>query len=171
MKVSIQKYIAKFLFVLLITGCADQSGEKATHQDILQDTTSNEMAGERLELPPRFLNILRQEMNQLAGGMGAMLSYMVRGQGDEAAEIAMNIHNSYILKQELTKEELNELVSLLPEKFIKLDRGFHQLAEEIATSLKNKEFEKSGKIYGQMVNACLNCHMQFATERFPVFGK
>lgn len=162
-------FVVQLLFFILVAGCSDRSGRERGSQSPSRDTSKAKVTVEKLELPPRFLAILRQEMNQLSGGMGAMLSYMVRGQGQEAAEVAMSIHNSFILKQELTEEELKELVSLLPEGFIQLDRGFHQLADEMAAALKNEELEKSGRIYGQMVDACLNCHAQFATERFPAF--
>jgi hypothetical protein len=171
MKKSIVNYLSLLMIIFLILGCTEKQMENQDSQEMLKNEEQPEKTVNNLELPERFLNILRQEMIQLNGGMGALLSYMIRGQGQEAAEIATTIHNSFILKQELTEEELNQLVSLLPERFIQLDRGFHQLADEIATTLKNEDFEKSSQIYGQMVEACLNCHSQFATERFPSLRK
>lgn len=160
-------FLVHSLIVLLLLGCSERGEREASQEVASQDTGATEITAGQLKLPPHFLDILRQEMIQLSGGMGALLTYMVRGEADQAAQIAMNIHDSFILKQELSEEEMKELVSLLPEKFIRLDRGFHELSAEISAALKNGDFEKSGRIYGQMVGACLNCHTQFAAERFP----
>lgn len=171
MKSTITSFLISVLVLFLTGSCAEKQGQMSEIKDTLKANSQTEITITKLELPERFLNILREEMNQLNGGMGALFSYMVRGQGQEAAAIAMNIHNSFILKQELSKEELSQLVSLLPEQFVNLDRGFHQLAEEISVTLNNGELKKSAQIYGQMVDACVNCHSQFATERFPGFQK
>lgn len=162
--------LIQFVAIFLILSCAEkQIGERESQDDFTNDS-QREIIVSKVELPERFLEILRQEMNQLNGGMGSLFSYMIRGQGEEASAVATNIHNSFILKQELSKEELSQLVSLLPEKFVNLDRGFHELAEKIATALNSGDFRKSGQIYGQMVDACINCHSQYATQRFPEFG-
>ncbi len=71
--------------------------------------------------------------------------------------MARNIKESFILKQEVTKKQLEELHKVLPKVFIQLDSSFHNTAE-----LVNFYFYK-------MNEACVTYHSTFAKEKFPDF--
>ncbi|HED10139.1 MAG TPA: hypothetical protein ENJ10_05595 [Caldithrix abyssi] len=120
-----------------------------------------------IELPPRYGQLLKEEMNKIDAGMKMLLSLMVRGETERAAALADTIHNSFILKQSLNKDELKELVSYLPGDFVQLDRTFHGNAKKLAEALRRSDIKESGQIYGAMFNGCISCHSRFAADKFP----
>lgn len=123
----------------------------------------------QVKLPDYLLVVLRTEMRQLEVAMGKLLSNLAQG-NPEAAEVAQNIHNSFILKQELSETDLKKLVSLLPEEFLKLDRGFHATAKKLVESVHQNEFNTAIQLYGEMAQTCVACHTRYASERFPAFA-
>lgn len=122
---------------------------------------------DKLELPENLLNVLTQEMQQIESGMQLLLDYLARGEADKAENIAMKIHNSFILKQSLSPQELQQLISLLPTGFVQMDRAFHGQAKELAQTVQRQDFAAGIKIYGEMTQACVSCHQQYAQEKFP----
>ncbi|NIS38100.1 hypothetical protein GWN91_02770, partial [Candidatus Saccharibacteria bacterium] len=158
------------LILAFMSGCNDNTPDQQASQKARQNlrdnfTTSSPSQG--LQLPHHLLIVLRQEMRKIEVGMGQLLSNLAQGRGIEAEKIARNIHDSFILKQELSKEDLEQLISLLPKLFVKLDRGFHQSALEVAEAAGQNQFAKAIVSYSEMAQACVNCHSQFATHRFP----
>lgn len=122
------------------------------------------------DLPPETARLLRQEMLQLDTGMHTLHSALVRGDGDTAAETAQKIHDSFILKQELSKEELKALVAAVPEDFVERDRAFHKLSAELAEAARAGNFDDAAGLYGRMTDACVGCHTAHAPERFPALA-
>lgn len=126
---------------------------------------------EKLELPDSLLSVLRAEMQQVEAAMGILLSQLAQAQAAPAAATARNIENTFILKQELSAEALQQLLSLLPESFLAMDRNFHGNAAKLATAAEQRDFSGAIELYNQMSQACINCHQQYATKRFPEFRK
>lgn len=126
---------------------------------------------EKLELPDSLLSTLRAEMQQIEAAMGSLLSQLAQAQAAPAAATARNIENTFILKQDLSEAALKQLVSLLPEPFLTLDRGFHENASKLATTAEQGDFRGAMDFYNQMSRACIDCHLQYATKRFPEFVK
>lgn len=120
-----------------------------------------------LDLPPKLAGLLRREMIELDTGMHTLHSALVRGDGERAAETAQKIHDSFILKRELSKEELKTLVSQLPKDFVKRDRALHETSAELAEAARQDDFETAAERYGEMTRACVGCHSAHAAERFP----
>ena len=110
-------------------------------------------------------------MVEITAGMGELLSHISQGNATEAAEIADKIHNSFILKQELSHTDLQQLVSLLPADFIQMDRTFHANAAKVAEAAGRQDFKTAIEIYSAMALACVDCHGQYATDRFPEMGE
>ncbi|GBD90821.1 hypothetical protein BMS3Abin04_01541 [bacterium BMS3Abin04] len=121
----------------------------------------------KLELPSKYRLLLVQEMIQIDSAMQKLVPLMVKGESEKASETALKIHNSFILKSALSKKELKNLKSLLPNDFIKMDRYFHRSAKKLSEALKINKLSESTNIYGKMLNACIGCHSKYAHNRFP----
>lgn len=147
----------------------DESAEAAHDHGAGLDETAPRP--EKLELPDSLLSALRAEMQQIEAAMGSLLSQLAQAQAAPAAATARNIENTFILKQELSEAALQQLVSLLPGPFLTLDRGFHENAARLATAAEKGDFNGAIDLYNQMSRACINCHQQYATKRFPEFVK
>ncbi|MBD3225661.1 MAG: hypothetical protein GF313_13110 [Caldithrix sp.] len=164
------------LSALLLNGCTktdrtmpEESNQQLHNKSATAETQDTTMEG--LDLPVEFQTLLRQEMRQIEKGMKHLLTDLVRGRPNQAERMAQRIHNSFILKQQLSKQELKQLIKLLPDEFVRRDRIFHKQAKQLAEASKENNFQKSAKIYGQMVNGCVGCHSRFAAERFPKMNR
>ena len=118
-------------------------------------------------LPAPFRQLLVREMAELEGAMVETQAYLIRGDLERAAEVAERIRDSLVLHQEMTPEELRELVSLLPSTFLQLDRKFHGTAGRLAKAARAGQPGEAAALYAQMTQACIQCHGRFAAWRFP----
>ena len=126
---------------------------------------------QKLALPDHLLAVLRVEMNLIQAGMGTLLAHLSQGEGDAAGDVAETIQKSFVLKQQLGEEDLQLLVSLLPEVFVTQDRGFHKSAGELAAAARKGDFLSAVRIYGSMSESCVTCHTAYAGDRFPSLVK
>lgn len=147
----------------------DEAAEAAHDHGTGMDTAAPRP--EKLELPDSLLSALRAEMQQIEAAMGTLLSQLAQAQAAPAAATARSIENTFILKQELSAEALQQLVSLLPEPFLALDRNFHGNAAKLAAAAEQGDYSGAIELYSQMSQACISCHQQYATKRFPDFKK
>ncbi|MDZ7825810.1 MAG: cytochrome c [Gammaproteobacteria bacterium] len=83
------------------------------------------------------------------------------------ANRAQAIHDSFILKQEMTPEDRKALVAAVPEAFVQRDRAFHQLSAELAEAARAADPARERALFGEMVDACAGCHARYAGGRFP----
>ena len=120
-----------------------------------------------LGLPDELSAALRAEMIGVEAAMAELQSQLARGRREEAARTAMRIHDSFILKQELSEEQLRALVSALPEEFLHRDRAFHQAAAQVAHAAESGDLAEAARGYGEMTSACVGCHAAHAATRFP----
>jgi len=114
--------------------------------------------------------LLKKEMLALEKGMMSVIPAYVSGDWGEIETIARKMKSSYILKQSLTDEQANELHTLLPESFIKLDHQFHYLSGMLEHAAKKKKAELVGFYFSKLSEACVSCHTQYATHKFPAFS-
>lgn len=156
------------IFILLFSvSCIEKKEDK--HADIIENEKKLTNS-EEIKLPPKFKNLLKEEMIQIQDAMQRLVPLLATG-NTEAADLAVQIHNSFILKKSLSKEELKELISLLPKGFVKLDRAFHTNAKDLAAAVRKNDFITGGKIYGEMVSGCISCHSHYASQMFPGLTK
>ncbi len=152
------------IFTLLITvSCVENKEDKVANYIADEKEMTNY---EEVKLPPKFKDLLKEEMVKIQDAMQRLVPLLATG-NTEAADLAKQIHNSFILKKSLSKEELQELISLLPKGFVKLDRAFHTKAKDLAAAVRKNDFITGGKIYGEMVSGCINCHSHYASQMFP----
>lgn len=176
MKAFIQSFLLTATILMVTGGCSKNKEQPASKMsgELSHDSGSRiqeQNQPTQLHLPPNLLSVLQQEMQQVESGMQLLLDYLTRGEAQNAADIAMQIHDSFILKQSLSQEELQQLVSLLPTGFVHMDRAFHGYAKKLAEAAQQNDFAASIKIYGDMAQACVSCHAQYAAEKFPGFSR
>ena len=121
-------------------------------------------------LSPALRTLLSSEMQALQSGMMSVIPAYVSGDWHEIAHIAGQIKNSYILKQNLTDEQMHELHTTLPADFVNQDQKFHYYAGMLEHAAKNRKVELVGFYYSRMAEACVSCHTQFAGHKFPELG-
>jgi len=132
-----------------------------------QDHSTNE---ERLgvnDLSIGLRSLLSEEMRYLQKGMADIFPLYISGDWEAIAPLARKIENSYVLKQNLSEEQVHELHSKLPVGFIELDQKFHYLSGMLAHAAKMEKPELVGFYFSKMGETCLSCHSLYATERFP----
>ncbi len=119
------------------------------------------------KLTDKLDRLLREEMRSIQSAMGQIHSAIVMGQHGKVAEQAQNIHDSFILQQSLTEQDRKDLMSAVPEGFIKLDKEFHQLAAALAEAGRTDDTEKQNRLFGKMTGNCIQCHSTYVSDRFP----
>lgn len=119
------------------------------------------------ELPPRVRALLLEEMNSILDATGKILGALVRGQDSAVAEQARAIHDSFILKQEMTEADRKALKAAVPAAFVERDRAFHELTARLAEAARKGNGTLQEELFGEMVGACRECHAEHAQDRFP----
>jgi len=150
-----------FLALLIPSLCHGQG-----HEDHSVDRSHAGIAG----LSPELRKLFAEEMRQLQKGMTEILPLYVSGGWAGIAAIAGKMEDSYVLKQNLSEEQMHELHAKLPGGFIELDQRFHYLAGMLEHAAKVEKAELVGFYFSKMGEACVNCHAQYATQRFPALA-
>ena len=123
-------------------------------------------ANENKELSAEVRGLLIQEMQAVKQGMDDILFGIVSNDYGNIASVATKIHNSFILKQKLTKKQRKELQTKLPKDFFTQDQAFHKRAEDLANTAEFADKKETLIIYASMINQCVKCHETYATHKF-----
>ena len=129
--------------------------------------TSENERSVAVTLPPKVKTLLIQEMNALRGATEKILSALIMGQSEIVAVNAQAIHDSFILKQQMTEEDKRALLKAVPEGFVTRDKAFHQLSARLAQAAREKDGAQQVRLFNEMVDACIACHRNYAADRFP----
>ncbi len=140
------------------------NGEGHGHHSI--DKSHSDIA----DLSSGLRSLLTKEMLQLQKGMTEIFPLYISGRWDEIVPIANKMEGSYVLKQNLSEEQVHELHTKLPGGFIRLDQKFHYLSGMLGHAAKMKKPELIGFYFSKMSEACVSCHTQYATHRFPALS-
>ena len=119
---------------------------------------------EALELSERLSTVLREEMRLIEREMGHLSASLDAGDHPTAAASATKIARSFILEQELSDTEIQELDRALPEAFVNLDREFHDNADALAKAVQTEDLQRARSMFTQMRGACAICHTQYAPQ-------
>ncbi|SCN46596.1 hypothetical protein BAZMOX_75130_3 [methanotrophic endosymbiont of Bathymodiolus azoricus (Menez Gwen)] len=106
-------------------------------------------------------------MQAIEQGVTALIPAIARGEWDQIAKIGRHIEQSYLLKQQLTPEQRHSLHKSLPARFIQLDQAFHKSAGMLAHGAEMKNPDIVNFYVYKLSSACVECHTEFATEKFP----
>jgi hypothetical protein len=118
-------------------------------------------------LTPKLGETLREEMRQVLGASQDILAALVAGDHATVAERAQKIHDSFILEQSLTEQDLKDLEEAVPPAFLELDQAFHRTAADLAAAAQARDAAREAELFGRMVQDCTACHGRFASDRFP----
>ena len=113
---------------------------------------------------------LAQEMVALQNGMMTIIPAFASGNWALVAETGKQMEQSYIMKQALSAEQLDELHHLLPPQFLELDAQFHYLAGMLSHAADNSKPELAAFYFSRLLETCTACHARFATEKFPALA-
>lgn len=111
--------------------------------------------------------VLIREMQAIAEAMGRIHRAVVTGDHATVATEARNIHDSFILAQELTDAQRKEIGATLPEAFVQQDQAFHGLAGQLAQAGEREDPRLERLWFEEMTRACQACHTDYAGGRFP----
>ena len=125
---------------------------------------SAEPAG--LELNAKLRGALVKEMIEVNAAMQATYTAIVQGNHAVVAQQGQAIHDSFILEQSLSEQDLQELVASVPGEFLQMDEQFHQLAAALAEAGRQKNTQEQVEVFGQMTESCVACHSSYVAERF-----
>jgi cytochrome c556 len=123
------------------------------------------------KLTPKLRELLRKEMLSVEEASQQILSALIAGDDARVADLAQNIHDSFILKQAMTPQDKQDLIAAVPEDFVMRDRGFHQLSAGLAQVAREGDRDAQRAEFGRMIEACTSCHARYATDRFPMLAK
>lgn len=123
--------------------------------------------GDHLHLSPALMELLKQEMNAIQQGMQTLIPAIVSGNWQDVAETGEHIQHSYIMQQQLTDAQMEELHQALPPAFLELDQSFHHSAGMLAHAAKMHNAEVVNFYFYKLTDTCVACHRKFAGYRFP----
>lgn len=121
-------------------------------------------------LSPDVLNLLREEMREIAGGVQGVALSLATADWKSIEETSARIRASYIMEKKLTSAQAKELENALPEQFKRLDAEFHQRADKLGAAAAAHDPELAVFHYSRLVESCIRCHASFAVKRFPGFA-
>lgn len=160
--------VCSSLFAILLPTLS-YAAEQQNHAEHTQDKHAKaHQATSGVEAMSASLrDLLTQEMSALQYGMMSIIPAYVAGNWGEIETSAGKMKNSYILKQKLTEQQIEEFHSSLPAEFIKQDQNFHYLAGMLEHAAKSGKPELINFYFSEMNRACVSCHTDFATHKFP----
>ena len=148
------------LMMLFSSACSIAEEREHAHQQNTQD----------LNLPQDIKQLLKKEMLAVENGMQKLISTIAMGNWKKTAEIGKQIQASYLMKQELSDEQLKHLHHILPEQFVKLDHSFHHYAGMLAHAAEVKNAEVVSFYFYKMNESCIQCHSSYAQSKFTGFS-
>jgi len=148
------------LMMLFSSACSIAEERENVHQQNTQN----------LNLPMDIKQLLKKEMLAVEKGMQKLISTIAAGDWQQTAVIGKQIQASYLMKQELSDEQLKHLHHILPEQFVKLDHSFHHYAGMLAHAAEVKNAELISFYFYKMNDSCIQCHSSYAQSKFTGFS-
>jgi hypothetical protein len=127
--------------------------------------------GSEIKLLRKTHRALTAEMNALQNGMTNLAIAIPAGRLGEIAETAKKMKEGYIMKEVLSKEQMEEFKSSLQKGYTEIDREFHEILGKLSDSAQKKDREHVNYYYYKLTENCVRCHAMYAGKRFPDFKK
>ncbi len=127
-------------------------------------------AGPEIELSPPLQQALADEMLSIQNAMMDLVPSISAGDWPQVAKLARQIEGSFIMKQKLSAEQMEELHHVLPADFIELDQSFHRMAGMLGHVAEEGHVELVSFYFYKLNEGCVNCHSKYAQHRFPAFA-
>lgn len=123
------------------------------------------------KLTPKLQDLLRKEMLSVNDASQEILAALVTGDDARVAELAQQIHDSFILRQSMTPADKADLIAAVPQGFVQQDRAFHEIAATLAQAARSGDRAQQKQQFDRLIGACSACHTLYATDRFPHFAR
>ena len=127
-------------------------------------------AHKTINLSPETLVLLQAEMRELSVASQAIVISYVSGDWTSIQRISEQIRTSYVMDQNLTDAQKQELADKLPEGFKRLDVDFHSRADRLESAAAKENSELVAFHYYRLLESCATCHSEYAASRFPGFS-
>lgn len=124
-----------------------------------------------LALTPKLRAALVAEMVGVKTGVAELSVSLASGEWEKTAQQATRIRDSYIMKQKLSRTELEQLERSLPADFVAMDERFHRHAEGLAHAAHAQDHELAVFYFSKMLEGCGSCHAGYATHTFAGFRR
>lgn len=115
-------------------------------------------------LPPKLRKFLKKEMHLLAEAGRTMEAALAEGDSKTVESLAKRMHESFIMKQELTTMDLRELKAIVGDDFVTRDKAFHGMAAELSLAAKAGDLVLQRTLFTKMTMACAACHTAYAPK-------
>ena len=132
-------------------------------------TTDADEKEDGIDLTSENRALLQKEMNLIQNAMCNLIASISQEDWKTTAETGKKIADSFILKQGLNQEHMNELHQSYPEGFNHLDYRFHRLAEKLSKAASEHDQELVSFYFSGLANSCIDCHSRYANQRFTGF--
>ena len=156
----------KCVFLLIVISCF------APLLALAEDDAHNRESygfNQEIRFSPELKQLLIEEMVAIQEGMMALIPAISSGDWRAIVEIGTKLHDSYIMKQKLSKSQIEEFHHSLPTAFQELDHSFHHSAGMLAHAAETKNADVVNFYFFKLTETCVSCHSRFATHRFPGF--
>ncbi len=158
---TLNKHALLTVLFFYCTSSVAMEEDHSAHQMPADNEHTSLMLGEGIR------QLLTAEMKAIQNGMQAIIPALAAGQWHELHVIGEQMHDSYIMKKNLSPEQVHELHEKLPAAFIKLDHSFHHTAGQMAAAAKKHDAQLVSFYYYKMIDTCVECHTDYATHKFP----
>lgn len=145
---------------LLGTGSLATAGDNLSAE---QSVGSN--VGE--QLPPKVRDLLIQEMQAILEASQQIQAAIVQGDHETVAGEGQAIHDSFIMEQQMTAEDEEAFLAIVPEAFLERDEALHELSAELAEAGRDRDTTRQLQHFFKLTQNCVDCHSLYATSRFP----
>lgn len=135
----------------------------------LSHAGANHAEANNLEISPGLMDLLRVEMRAILSGIQTIPAGIATADWEKVAEISSKISSSYILAQNITLEQRQELERTLPEYFKRMDENFHLEAARLESAAREHDAQLVTFHYYRLIESCTSCHAAYATSQFPGF--
>ncbi|MFB6261458.1 MAG: hypothetical protein ABEK42_12470, partial [Thiohalorhabdaceae bacterium] len=89
-------------------------------------------------------------MQAVQEALHAIHTGLVTGDHASVAKKAQAIHDSFILKRELTETDRSDLKQAVPKRFLEMDRQFHTSAAELAEAARAGSTQRELALFQRM---------------------
>ena len=163
--------VTLFCFPQFVLAAIHEHHEDKAKPDVEHAHPMESQTAHGVQLSPRLLALLNQEMGLIQQGIMDMVPAIAAGEWDKVSTLGQKIKESFILKQKLTKAQKEELHRVLPQQFIEMDMDFHKSAGMLAHAAEMMNADVVNFYFYKMNAACVSCHGKYAAERFPGLAK
>jgi hypothetical protein len=125
---------------------------------------------EDLHLSQDLRALLQAEMREITVASQAVVLSLASGDWKSIENIGEKIRASYVMEQNLSAAQRQELEDQLPDHFKRLDMEFHARAKKLGLAAAAHDPEIVVFQYYRLLESCTTCHTAYAKARFPGFS-